>query len=85
MAQLGRYGIYMPKWVPFLLTAAAIVFVVRKAPDTATAISSAVAFVLIVFFVFNKAAFCNYYYLVIGSLACAIATVDVKSPGGAQP
>jgi hypothetical protein len=80
MAQLGRYGIRIPGWVPFLLTAAAIVFVVRKAPATTTAISSAVAFVLIVFFVFNKNAFCNYYYLIIGALACAIATADVKTP-----
>ena len=80
MAQLGRYGIRIPGWVPFLLTAAAIVFVVRKAPATTTAICSAVAFVLIVFFVFNKNAFCNYYYLIIGALACAIATADVKTP-----
>jgi hypothetical protein len=36
--------------------------------------------VLIVFFVFNKNAFCNYYYLIIGALACAIATADVKTP-----
>ena len=80
MAQLGRYDIHMPGWVPFLFTAAAIVFVVRRAPATTTAISSAVAFVLIVFFVFNKAAFCNYYYLVIAALAGAIATADVKTP-----
>jgi hypothetical protein len=84
MAQLRRYGIHLPIWVPFLLTVAAMVFVVRRAPATTTAISSAVAFLLIAFLICNKAAFCNYYYLVIGALAAAIATADVKTPLNAE-
>ena len=82
MAQLARYGILLPTWVPFVLTVAAIVFVLRKAPATPTALASAIALILIVFFVFNKNAFCNYYYLIIGALASAIATANVKSPAG---
>ena len=78
MAELSLYGIRMPGWAPFLLTAVAIAFVVHKAPSTTTTSCSAVAFVLIVFFIFNKGAFCNYYYLVAGTLASAIATADVK-------
>ncbi|MCU1238342.1 MAG: hypothetical protein JWP63_6309, partial [Candidatus Solibacter sp.] len=80
MAQLCRYDIRMPGWIAFVLTAAAIVFVVRKAAPTTTASCSGVAFIMIVFFVFNKNAFCNYYYFVIGALACAIATAETKPP-----
>jgi hypothetical protein len=52
-------------------------FVVRRAPSTKTAVCSAVSFVPMVFLVFNKTAFCNYYYLVFGTLAATIATPDV--------
>lgn len=84
MAELSRDGIQMPEWVPFLLTAAVMVFVVRSSPATTTATCSAAALLLTVFFAFNKTAFCNYYYLVIGALAAAIATADVERPGCAQ-
>jgi hypothetical protein len=82
MAQLGRFDIHLPGWVPFVLTAAAIIFVVRRAPDTTSAMSSATAIILIVFFVFNKNAFCNYYYLVIAALGAAIATADQPAAAG---
>lgn len=80
MALLGRHGIRLPGWVAFLLTAAAIYFVIRKTPQTTPEIFSAVAFIMLVLFVFNKVAFCNYYYLVIGALAAAIATADTDTP-----
>lgn len=79
MALLARHAIRLPGWVPFLLTAAAIAFVLRKAPQTTSEVFSGVALILIVFFVFNKAAFCNYYYLVIASLAAAIAVADLDT------
>lgn len=84
MALLRHYGIQIPIWVPWLLTAAAMVFVVRRAPATTTAIFSAASFLLLVLLVSNKDAFCNYYYLVIGALAAAIATADVKTPVNAR-
>lgn len=80
MALLARHGIHLPGWVVFLLTAAAAGFVIRKAPQTTAEIFNAVALIMIVFFVFNKVAFCNYYYLVIAALAAAIAVADVDWP-----
>jgi hypothetical protein len=79
MALLGRYGIRLPGWVPFLLTAVAIGFVIRKAPQTTSESFSAFALIMIVLFVFNKQAFCNYYYLVLAALAVAIAVADVDN------
>jgi hypothetical protein len=85
MALLARHAIRLPGWVPLLLTAAAIAFVLRKAPQTTSEIFSGVALTLIVLFVFNKAAFCNYYYLVIAALAAAIAVADMDSGQSATP
>ncbi len=85
MAQLGRYGIKIPDWFPFLLTLAAIVFVLRWAPNTTSAICGATAYLLIVFFICNKAAFCNYYYLVLGALAGAIVTADIDAEARLTP
>ena len=83
MALAHRYGYQVPGWIPFLITAMAIAFVVRRAPSTTTAIFSAASLLLLVFFMFNKSAFCNYYYLVVAALASAVATADVSAPAEA--
>jgi hypothetical protein len=59
-----------------------------RAPRTPAGFAAAVGTVLLLFFAFNKQAFCNYYALVIGAFACAAAvsaTEPVKeSAPGAQ-
>jgi len=69
----------LPVWLPFLLTAAAMLFVARRGPVTTTAVCSAVSFILLVLLICNKAAFLNYYYLIIGTLAAAISSAEVET------
>ena len=79
MAQLAEYGIRLPGWLPFLLAAAVIAFALWKGTVTPSAKCHAIGFVLLVFFAFNKQAFSNYYFLVIGVLVCAVATAGNES------
>jgi hypothetical protein len=74
MSVLADHGILLPTWVPFVLAVAALVFAARKGEATISAKCNAAGFVLLLFFIFNKQAFCNYYFLVIGVMACAAAT-----------
>jgi len=77
--QLAQYGVRLPAWLPFFLAAVVIAFAQRKGTVTPSAKCHAIGFVLLVFFAFNKQAFCNYYFLVIGALACAVATAGNES------
>jgi hypothetical protein len=74
VAMLARVHIGFPAWGAFALAGLALVLVLWKTPDTASGVCSGIAFVALVFFAFNKQAFCNYYFFVIGALCCAIAT-----------
>jgi hypothetical protein len=63
-----------------------------RAPRTPAGFAGAVALTCCAFFAFNKQAFCNYYYLVVGSLCVAVAAaeptwsrVPVKSAGEPDP
>lgn len=44
-----------------------------KAPRTPAGFAAALALISLAFFAFNKQAFCNYYFFVIGAMCCAIA------------
>lgn len=57
-------------WVAVL---AVLPVVAARAPRSASGMCGAFALILCVFFAFNKQAFANYYYLVIGALCCAVA------------
>ena len=81
MAALMRYNIHLPGWVPFALTLAAWLYVLRRSPRTTSEICIATSLLLLVFFMFNKSAFCNYYYLVLCTLGGAIATLEPASVG----
>ena len=60
-----------PSWVVLGALAPAIAFCYKKCPRTPAGAAAALAFICLVFFAFNKQAFCNYYYFVIGALCCA--------------
>ena len=66
-------GVQPPTWVGFVFVAPAIALALWRCPRTPGGFALGVAFVFFVFFAFNKQAFCNYYYFVIGALCCAIA------------
>ena len=50
------------------------------------AFAGAISFMFLVFFGFNKQAFCNYYFFVIGGMCCAVAASDAREiPARQEP
>ena len=47
-------------------------------PRTPFAFAGAISLMFLVFFAFNKQAFCNYYFFVIGGMCCAVAASEPK-------
>jgi hypothetical protein len=74
-------GVVAPAWVAFVLAAGAAAVAVWKLPRGAGSFATSLAFTLLVFFAFNKQAFCNYYHLVIAALCCAIAATPGPERG----
>jgi hypothetical protein len=66
-------GAVPSSFVPFALAAGVIAVGLWKCPRTPSEFAAGFAFTFLVFFAFNKQAFCNYYHLVIAALCCAIA------------
>ena len=60
-------------WVGFAAMLAAMVLVLWRAPRTPAGFAAGGATILFAFFAFNKQAFCNYYFVVLGALWCAVA------------
>ncbi|MDB5354388.1 MAG: hypothetical protein JWN24_841 [Phycisphaerales bacterium] len=70
-------------WVclAFVAVAPAMLLCVWKAARNPAGFATAMAMVYLPFIAFNKQAFCNYYFFVIGCLCCAIAaTMSQESP-----
>jgi hypothetical protein len=59
--------------ISFIALGIAFLLVWRFAPRTLTGFVISIAWCLEIFFAFNKQAFCNYYFLVIGTICCALA------------
>jgi hypothetical protein len=78
------HGSEMPKWlhkgVPLLLAT----LVVLRAPRTPSGFAWCGSVLYLIFFLFRQG-FCNYYYLVIGLLALAIAAARSDSADGSTP
>jgi hypothetical protein len=62
-----------PAVISFGVAAAAAVVAVWRLPRTPSGFAVAVAMTLFGFFAFNKQAFCNYYFFVVGALYAAVA------------
>jgi len=65
-----------PSWLAFALVPLAIAVSLWRARRTPAGFAGAVALTFLVFFAFNKQAFANYYFFVIGALCCALAAGD---------
>jgi hypothetical protein len=61
----------IPQWGVALVVITSIVFALTKAPRTPAAFAASLGLVSLVFFVFNIAAFCNYYFFCGGALCLA--------------
>lgn len=60
--------------VPFAALAATTALVLGRCRPSPYAFAAGIALILLAFFAFNKQAFGNYYYVVIGAMCCAVAT-----------
>jgi len=70
-----------PAWLAFALMAAALAVAARRAASGAAGFAAAVTFSLLVFFAFNKQAFMNYYFFLVGALCSALAAVEPQHDG----
>ena len=60
-----------------LAAVAMLLLSLKRAPRSPAGFAAAMALTSLVFFAFNKQAFCNYYFFVIGAICCAIAAWTV--------
>jgi hypothetical protein len=67
--KLPSYAI-LPAAVASLI---ALMIAVWRSPRSPAGFAASLALLSLAFFAFNKQAFCNYYFFVIGALCCAIA------------
>ena len=65
-----------PGWIAFVLVVPATVFALRRCPRSPAGFAAAVTIVHLVFFAFNKQAFCNYYYFVVAAAAWTAVAAD---------
>lgn len=64
---------HWPAWFAFAAAAVGAALALWRGAHSATGFAAGVALTLIGFFAFNKQAFCNYYFLVIGACAVGLA------------
>jgi len=62
-----------PSLVAFAVAAAASILALWRLPRTPAGFAMAIAVTFFAFFVFNKQAFCNYYFFVVGALCATVA------------
>jgi hypothetical protein len=80
----GSAGARLPTALAFIAAFIALGLALWRAPRTPAGFAAGVALVYIAFFAFNKQAFCNYYFFVLGAMACAAAATRL-SPAAAAP
>ena len=78
LAPLADVGGRRLTWLPGLLGPLAVALALWRLPRSPAGFAAAVALIFLVFFAFNKQAFCNYYLFVIGALCAAVAAVDSR-------
>lgn len=66
--------------IAFAVTLPAMALMLWRSSRSAAGFAGAVTFVFLAFFVFNKQAFCNYYFFTIGAACCALAGCAARGP-----
>ncbi|HEY0712180.1 MAG TPA: hypothetical protein VGF45_05880 [Polyangia bacterium] len=69
-------GIKSPTFVGFMTGIAGIIIALRRLPASPASFAFAFGWVMFLFFAFNRQAFCNYYFVVLGALAVALGARD---------
>jgi len=75
---INTAGIGAPMWLAFVAAAVVMVWALLRFPRTPAGFAGASALLLLVFFALSKQAFCNYYFLVIAAMCCAISAQDFQ-------
>ena len=79
-------GVQPPAAVGFLMMVPAVALMAWRGARTPAGFAAAVALIFLSFFAFNKQAFINYYFFVIGAMCCAVAASGAfSSPKGGSP
>jgi len=69
----------LPEWLGVALAAGVLGLTLRRAPRTPSGFCGASAIVFLVFFLFAKMAFLNYYFAVFAILACGLAVTGPET------
>jgi hypothetical protein len=64
-----------PAWIAFVVLIAIIIRCIFRCPKSPAGFAAAISLCFLLFFAFNKQAFANYYFFVIGALCCAISAL----------
>lgn len=72
----------LPSAVAFVAVAVATGLALWRLPRSAGGFAAAISLTFFTFFIFNKQAFCNYYFFVVGALCATLATW--QAPKGTQ-
>ena len=64
----------IPQWGVAVVVIAGIIFALTKAPKSPAAFAASLGLVSLLFFVFNIAAFCNYYFFCGGALCLGLSS-----------
>ncbi len=70
-----------PVLISFIAAAAASALALWRLPRTPAGFGAAISMTFLAFFAFNKQAFCNYYFFVIGALYASVAAWRTSAPG----
>jgi hypothetical protein len=65
----------IPAWAPFAFTAIAMLFCLWRCPRNPAGFAAGLSLTLFAFFATNKQAFCNYYFMVLAAMCCALAAL----------
>lgn len=64
-------------WLVPVALIPAMFLALRKAPRSGAGFALSIGLVFLVFFAFNKQAFCNYYFFTIGAFCCALGAMPI--------
>lgn len=82
---LKKLGVTPPGvWLSFVLLLACAGLALWRAPRNPAGFCAGVSLMFLTFFAFNKQAFCNYYYFVVGALCCALGLVPDVTPAATE-
>lgn len=86
MSFLAEGGVpTLPNWLSFALALFGVSVATWRAPRTPSGVAASMGFILLLFFVVAKQAFCNYYFVIEAFFYAAVATWAWNLPPNVRP